>query len=92
METAEHEEADRALRANNGDYFHALGFVVNMVCEVLLKYINVIFTTATTITTKTTTTTTTITFLNEDITKCLNTYCNTNLYVSTTVFITQGNM
>jgi len=30
--------------------------------------------------------------LNEDITKCLDTYCNTNLYVSTTVFITQGNM
>ena len=30
--------------------------------------------------------------LNEDIMKCLNTYCNTNLYVSTTVFITQGNM
>ena len=29
---------------------------------------------------------------NEDITKCLDTYCNTNLYVSTTVFITQGNM
>jgi len=31
-------------------------------------------------------------FLNEDITKCLDTYCNTNLYVSTTVYITQGNM
>ena len=31
-------------------------------------------------------------FLNEDITKCLDTYCNTNLYVSTAVFITQGNM
>ena len=30
--------------------------------------------------------------VNEDITKCLDTYCNTNLYVSTTVFITQGNM
>ena len=30
--------------------------------------------------------------LNEDITKCLETYCNTNLYVSATVFITQGNM
>jgi len=30
--------------------------------------------------------------LNEDITKCLDTYCNTSLYVSTTVFITQGNM
>jgi len=30
--------------------------------------------------------------LNEDIKKCLDTYCNTNLYVSTTVFITQGNM
>ena len=29
--------------------------------------------------------------LNEDITKCLDTYCNSNLYVSTTVFITQGN-
>ena len=33
----------------------------------------------------------TVQFLNEDITKCLDTYCNTNLYVSTTVFITQGN-
>ena len=32
------------------------------------------------------------TILNEDITKCLNTYCNTNLYVSTTVFITVGYM
>ena len=31
-------------------------------------------------------------YLNEDITKCLDTYCNTNLYLSTTVFITQGNM
>ena len=30
--------------------------------------------------------------LSEDFTKCLDTYCNTNLYVSTTVFITQGNM
>jgi len=30
--------------------------------------------------------------LNEDITKCLDTYCNTNLYVSTTVFVTQDNM
>jgi len=30
--------------------------------------------------------------LNEDITKCLNAYCNTKQYVSTTVFITQGNM
>jgi len=30
-------------------------------------------------------------FLNEDITKCLDAYCNTNLYVSTAVFITQGN-
>ena len=30
--------------------------------------------------------------LNEDITKFLDTYCNINLYVSTTVFITQGNM
>ena len=27
-------------------------------------------------------------FLNEDIKKCLDTYCNTNLYISTTVFIT----
>ena len=34
----------------------------------------------------------TVQFLSEDITKCLDTYCNTNLYVSTTVFITQGNM
>ena len=32
-----------------------------------------------------------IKFLNENITKCLDTYCNTNLYVSTTIFITQGN-
>jgi len=32
------------------------------------------------------------TILNEDITKCLNTYCNTNLYVSTTVLITVGYM
>ena len=31
-------------------------------------------------------------FLNEDITKCLDTCRNTNLYASTTVFITQGNM
>jgi len=30
--------------------------------------------------------------LNEDIMKCLDAYCNTNLYVSTTFFITQGNM
>ena len=31
--------------------------------------------------------------LNEDITKCQDTYCNTKFYVSTTVFIiTQGNM
>jgi len=30
--------------------------------------------------------------LNEDITKCLDAYCNTNLYVRTTVFITQGTM
>jgi len=30
--------------------------------------------------------------LNEDITKCLDTHCNTNLYVSTTVLITQGNV
>jgi len=30
-------------------------------------------------------------YLNEDITKCLDTYCNTNLNVSTTAFITQGN-
>ena len=32
-----------------------------------------------------------IRLLNEDIMKCLDTYCNTNLYVSTTVFITLGN-
>jgi len=30
--------------------------------------------------------------LNEDIMKCLDTYCNTHLYVSTNVFITQGKM
>jgi len=30
-------------------------------------------------------------YLNEDIMKCLDTYCS-NLYVSTTVFITQGNV
>ena len=28
----------------------------------------------------------------EFLTKCFSTYCNTNLYVSATVFITQGNM
>jgi len=32
-----------------------------------------------------------IKFFNEDITTCLDTYSNTNLYVSATVFITQGN-
>ena len=31
-------------------------------------------------------------FFNEDITKCLDAYCNTKLCVSTTVFITQGVM
>ena len=30
-------------------------------------------------------------YLNEDITKCLDTYCNNNLYVSTTVFIIHTN-
>ena len=29
---------------------------------------------------------------NEVITKCLDMYCNTNLYISKTVFITQGSM
>jgi len=33
-----------------------------------------------------------LSILNEDITKCLDTYCNTNLYVSTTVFIKLDNM